>query len=356
MPSRIQAHARPYTWTRQGVARVSVANSNRPKVVIEQVLAVLPLEVARWLEALSDVWLDELEEIRLRVGQPVELCLRQRSAFLGSDGTLAQSLDASMRISAGALAQVLQRLTQFSRYAVEEDMRQGYVTLPGGHRVGIAGRAVVEAGRVRAFRHVTSLNIRISRDRPGVAASVLPALYDRASRRPLSSLIVSPPQCGKTTLVRDVARRFSYGGFAPGDHGMKVAVIDERSEIAGSVDGIPQFDLGPRADVLDGCPKAEGMMMAIRSLSPHVVVTDEIGRTEDAEAVLEASLAGVAVVATAHAASLDAWRRRPWMERLFLARAFDRYVVLSRRKGPGTVEAILDAEGRVIGRGGVEAR
>jgi len=335
---------------------VSVAHSNRARSVLEQVLAVLPREVARSLEGLSDDLLDELEEIRLRVGQPLELCLRQRPAFLAEDGELTRSPHRCVRVSASELAQVLQRLTQFSRYAVEEDMRHGYVTLPGGHRVGIAGRAVVEGGHVRAFRHVTSLNVRISRDHPGSAAAVLPSLYDRASRRPLSSLIVSPPQCGKTTLVRDVARRFSYGDFAPDDHGLKVAVIDERSEIAGSVDGVPQFDLGPRADVLDGCPKAEGMMMAIRSLSPHVVVTDEIGRMEDAEAVLEASLAGVAVVATAHAASLDAWRRRPWMEPLFSARAFDRYIVLSRRNGPGTVEAVLDAEGRPLGRGGAEAR
>ncbi|AEJ43622.1 stage III sporulation protein AA [Alicyclobacillus acidocaldarius subsp. acidocaldarius Tc-4-1] len=337
------------------MAGVSAAHSN-PRSVLEQVLAVLPGESARSLQSLRDDLLDELEEIRLRAGQPLELCLRQRPAFLAEDGELTQSPHRGVRVSADELAQVVQRLTQFSRYAVEEDMRHGYVTLPGGHRVGIAGRAVVEAGHVRAFRHVTSLNVRISRDHPGAAASVLPFLYDRVSRRPLSSLIVSPPQCGKTTLVRDVARRLSYGDFAPDNPGLKVAVIDERSEIAGSVDGIPQFDLGPRADVLDGCPKAEGMMMAIRSLSPHVVVTDEIGRMEDAEAVMEASLAGVAVVATAHAASLDAWRRRPWMERLFSARAFDRYIVLSRRHGPGSVEAVLDAEGRPLRRGGAAER
>ncbi|SIS63260.1 stage III sporulation protein AA [Alicyclobacillus vulcanalis] len=333
---------------------MSLAHSNQADSVLEHVLAILPREVARALEALSRGLLEELEEIRLRAGQPLELGLRQRSAFLAESGELTSSASHARRISAGELAQVLQRLTQFSRYAVEEEMRHGYVTLPGGHRVGIAGRAVVEAGRVRAFRHVTSLNVRISRDHPSAAKALLPFLYDHASRRPLSALVVSPPQCGKTTLVRDVARRFSHGDHAPGYQGLKVAVIDERSEIAGSVDGVPQFDLGPRADVLDGCPKAEGMMMAIRSLSPHVVVTDEIGRAEDAVAVLEATLAGVAVVATAHAASLDAWRRRPGMEPLFSARAFDRYIVLSRRRGPGTVEAVLDADGRPLARGSAE--
>ncbi len=337
------------------MADVSAAHSN-PRSALAQVIAVMPRDMALLFQGLGNDLLHELEEIRLRAGQPLELCLRQRSAFVAESGELTSSPHRGVRVSADELAQVLQRLTQFSRYAVEEDARHGYVTLPGGHRVGIAGRAVVEAGRVRAFRHVTSLNVRISRDHPGAASAILPVLYDRVSRRPLSALIVSPPQCGKTTLVRDVARQFSYGDLAPDHPGLKVVVIDERSEIAGSVDGIPQFDLGPRADVLDGCPKAEGMMMAIRSLSPHVVVTDEIGRMEDAEAVLEASLAGVAVVATAHAASIDAWRRRPWMERLFASRAFDRYVVLSRRRGPGTVEAVLDAEGRPLRRGGAEAR
>lgn len=331
---------------------MSVARSGPSNSALAQAIDLLPRDMGLAIASLGEGVLEQLEEIRLRVGQPLELCWRQRSTFLAPDGGLTTSPDRSLRVSAGELSHVLHRLTQFSRYAVEEDMRQGFVTLPGGHRVGIAGRAVVESGRVRAFRHVTSLNIRLSRDHPGAARALLPYVYDRGSHRPLSSLVLSPPQCGKTTLVRDVARRFSYGDFAPGEAGLKVAVIDERSEIAGSVDGIPQFDLGPRVDVLDGCPKAEGMMMAIRSLSPRVVVTDEIGRVEDAEAVLEASLAGVAVVATAHAASLEAWRRRPGMEPLFDSRAFDRYIVLSRRHGPGTIEAVLDAEGKPLGRGG----
>jgi len=129
---------------------------------------------------------------------------------------------------------------------------------------------------------------------------------------------------------------------------MKVTIVDERSELSGCIDGVPQFTLGPRTDVLDACPKAEGMLMAIRSLSPDIVVTDEIGRAQDRDAVLEAAHAGVAVISSAHASSLQEWRLRPYMNELFEAKAFSRYVLLSRRHGPGTVEMVLDEAGRPL--------
>jgi stage III sporulation protein AA len=145
-----------------------------------------------------------------------------------------------------------------------------------------------------------------------------------------------------------LARAWSEGDPYPRESGRKVTIVDERSEIAGSVDGVPQFRVGPRTDVLDACPKAEGMLMAIRSLSPDVVVTDEIGRIQDRDAILEATHAGVSVVATAHSHHLDDLKSRPAMRELFDVRAFDRYVILSRRRGPGTIERVLDGEGRSL--------
>jgi stage III sporulation protein AA len=180
-------------------------------------------------------------------------------------------------------------------------------------------------------------------------------LVREQGRHPHSTLILSPPQCGKTTLLRDLVRALSTGSIA-GLPPQKVSVIDERSEISGSVDGVPQFQLGPRTDVLDACPKAEGMLMAIRSLSPEVVVTDEIGRQEDVQAVLEATHAGVSVMASAHAGSLEQWQSRPNMMDLFRSVAFSRYIILSRRRGPGTVEQVLNGLGKAVARGAGDSR
>ncbi|MBX5436318.1 MAG: stage III sporulation protein AA, partial [Alicyclobacillaceae bacterium] len=234
----------------------------------------------------------------------------------------------------------------------EEDIRRGFVTMPGGHRVGVAGRVVLsETGAIRTIRSITSVNVRIAREHVGAANRVKTHLWRRDGDRPFNTLVISPPQCGKTTLLRDVVRQWSEGSGTPSGRGVKVVVVDERSEIAGCLDGIPQFCIGPRTDVLDGCPKAEGMLMAIRSLSPDLVVTDEIGRAEDRDAILEATHAGVSVVASAHAAGLEEWRARPYMRELFAARAFQRYVVLSRRLGPCTLEQILDADGNLVRSG-----
>lgn len=312
-------------------------------------LTLLPNTLRSRLTALGDTTLDGVEEIRLRIGQPVELGGRDGSYFLRDTGGLTQQTDDTHRLSAADLSYILQKVTQFSLYAVEEELRRGYITIPGGHRVGVAGRIVLGSdGRVKSIRSISSLNIRIARAVSGVATPLRPYLSQKSDGIPYSTLILSPPQCGKTTLIRDIARQWSENLFARRKTPAKVVIVDERSEIAGCIEGIPQFSLGPRVDVLDGCPKAEGMLMAIRSLSPDVLVTDEIGRKDDAIAVLEALYSGVSVITTAHAFSLEDWRRRPHMAELFSSRAFTRYVLLSRARGPGTVEAILDETGRTI--------
>lgn len=305
---------------------------------------VCPPDIRQRLERISpDEW-NRIEEIRLRVGQPVQLCGAGLDRFLPSDEGVRSDGTEELRVTGEHIDRVLQAVTQSSLYAVEEDVRRGFVTMPGGHRVGVSGRVVVgDGGSVKSMRKVSSVNIRIARERIHAAKQVLPYTWNRMTGRPLSVLLVSPPQCGKTTLLRDMVRAWSRGEVNVRAGPAKVSVIDERSEIAGFVEGLPQFDIGPRTDVLDGCPKAEGMSMAIRSLSPDVVVTDEIGRRDDVEAILEATQSGVAVFATAHANSVDEWQRRPSMSALVQARAFDRYVVLSRTLGPGTLELVEDS-------------
>lgn len=316
-------------------------------VMWQHVLRVCPPEIQTRIAGLPARVLERIEELRFRLNQPLQLCGSTLDQFLHTDGGLTDDETLAYRIDEAQLARVVQVVTQSSLYAVEDELRRGFVTMPGGHRVGVAGRAVLyESGAVRSIRSITSVNVRVARERPGAADALRPFVTRPTDGRPCSVLLISPPQCGKTTVLRDLARQWSEGTIQPGVPGVKVCIVDERSELAGSIDGVLQFRLGPRTDVLDACPKAEGMLMAIRSLSPDVIVTDEIGRAPDRDAVLEATHAGVAVLTSAHASTLEEWKARPHMQELFAARAFSRYVLLSRRSGPGTVERVYDAQGR----------
>ena len=320
-----------------------------PSVGWQQAVRVCPPEIQHRVETLPTSILENLEEMRFRVGQPLQLCGRNLDAFLHRDAGITDDPAEAYPVTDEILKRLIQAVTQSSLYAVEDELRRGFVTMPGGHRVGVGGRAVLyENGHVRTIRSFNGVNVRIAKEQLGVANQLEPYLRLAGTAKLFNVLILSPPQCGKTTLLRDLARQFSEGTLYSEKRAFKVSVVDERSEIAGCADGVPQFLLGPRTDVLDACPKAEGMLMMIRSLSPDIVVTDEIGRKEDRDAILEAAHAGVAVLTTAHAANLEEWKRRPYMSELFEAGAFDRYVLLSRRRGPGTIEQVLDKRGNIV--------
>ncbi|MDQ0337739.1 stage III sporulation protein AA [Caldalkalibacillus uzonensis] len=286
----------------------------------------------------------KIEEIRIRINQPVEIWVQNQSYFLTEAGRLSRSASQGLLATPEDGQKILNLVSRHSIYAIEEELKRGYITILGGHRVGIAGRAVVDRGRIQHMKHIRFFNFRVAREVKGIAEEILPYLIDK--QQPLNTLIVSPPQCGKTTLLRDIIRVFSYGHDVHNFDGFKVGVVDERSEIASCLDGMPQHDLGPRVDVLDACPKAEGMMMLIRSMSPQVIACDEIGSEQDTRAVLEALHAGVAIVATAHGSRIEDVKQRPGLAPLFHTSVFERFVVLSHRKGAGTIEAITDAEGR----------
>jgi len=216
--------------------------------------------------------------------------------------------------------ETLQCAVRSSLYAYAEELRQGFITVPGGHRIGIAGRTVLEGQAVRTIQPVTFLNVRVSHERKGCSDRILPFLYNRGTKELFHTLILSPPRCGKTTLLRDIVRQVSDGGS--GRPGRNVGLVDERSEIGACFQGIPQNDVGIRTDVLDCCPKAAGMMMLIRSMAPEVVAVDEIGSREDLEAVRCAVNCGCRILATVHGASMEDIRRKPGLKAFLGGRNF----------------------------------
>jgi stage III sporulation protein AA len=338
----------PGRWTTPVKVHES-ANVETRVSSFKQALSVCPPDIEAKVRGLPLAMLERIEEIRFRLGQPLQVCGVDVDGFLHKKEGVTNNPDEAFIVTGDHISRVVQYVTRSSLYAVEDELRRGFVTMPGGHRVGVAGRVVVyESGYVRSIRSITSLNVRIARERIGAADKIAHALYRKTDGKPYSTLILSPPQCGKTTLLRDIARQWSANSIRKGGRPLKVTIVDERSEISGCVDGVPQFLVGPRTDVLDACPKAEGMLMAIRSLSPDVVVTDEIGREQDKDAILEAANTGVAVITSAHANTVAEWCQRPFMGELFSTHVFARYILLSRRLGPGTIESILDENGKIL--------
>ncbi|SFX06347.1 stage III sporulation protein AA [Thermoactinomyces sp. DSM 45891] len=314
--------------------------------MLKPIYQILPLSIREIIQSLPRTILGSLEEIRIRQNRPLEVITSEQSWFVSYNRQLNTTPKDSVLPSREECTKLLNLLSNHSLYAMEEELRRGYITIEGGHRVGLAGKVVMEQGRVKHLRDVTGFNIRIAREVKGVGEELLPILFG-ANKNLHNVLIVSPPQCGKTTLLRDLARLISLG-----DEKMypskKIGIVDERSEIAGCVGGVPQHDVGPRTDILDGCPKAEGMMMMIRSMSPDVMIVDEVGRLEDLYAMHEAIHAGVKVISTAHGHTWEEVSRRAELGDLLKQGIFDRVILLSRKRGPGTIEAIYNGSGKQI--------
>jgi len=226
-------------------------------------------------------------------------------------------------------------------YAIEEELKNGFITIPGGHRVGITGKVVMDQGKIKTMKHLTGFNFRVCKEFPGSADKVMPYIISFPNKV-RHTLIISPPCCGKTTLLRDIIRQVSEGVPLIRFKGLTVGVVDERSEIAGCHQGIPQMDVGIRTDVLDGCPKAEGMLMLVRSMGPKVIATDEIGKQADIEALQEVINAGIKIIATIHGENISDLIKRPGLKYLLEQEIFERFIVLGRSKGVGTIEEVLD--------------
>lgn len=244
------------------------------------------------------------------------------------------------------IREMLEYISNYSLYAYEQEMKQGYITIEGGHRVGMTGQAIIENGKVKNLRYISSINLRMSHEILGCADPIFP--YITYNKKLYHTLIVSPPRCGKTTLLRDMIRQISNGnGWI---NGMSVGVVDERSELGGCYMGVAQNQLGIRTDVLDCCPKAEGMIMLIRSMGPEVIAVDEIGTVEDVHAIEYAMHCGCKMLATVHADSMEELRKKPLFDQMVVEKRFERYVLLENREHVGQVEGIYDSRGTLLYR------
>ena len=226
-----------------------------------------------------------IEEIRLRSQKPLILNANNKDYFYNEkENDLALNMDNPYIVTREDIEQTFQIICKYSIHTFMDDITKGFITLRGGHRVGIVGKAIVESGQVKNIKHISSLNIRISREIIGCSDKILDHIIS-SNNQVNNTLIISPPQCGKTTLVRDIVRNLSNGNKKYGFRGMKVALIDERNEIGGSYLGVPQMDVGIRTDIIETCPKDIGIMMLLRSMSPNIIVTDEIGNEREVKAL-----------------------------------------------------------------------
>lgn len=303
---------------------------------LHTILEVMPTELCSILSSMPIDILDRLEEIRLRESRPLSVTSDGQNYYIDRAGTPSPQSETGYTVTDEDISRILQRISNYSLYALEDELRNGYITLKGGFRVGLAGQAVLEAGNIKTLKYINSFNFRIAREIRGVANAIMPFIVNRGEI--MHTLIVSSPGMGKTTLLRDIARQLSEGF----NHftGKKVSIVDERSEIAGCYRGIPQNDIGSQTDVLDACPKAKGIMMLIRSMSPDVIITDEIGSLADIHAIEEALNSGVKIITSAHGKDLSNILAHPILGQTIEQGLFQRLIFLGNSMGVGTLEGV----------------
>ena len=292
--------------------------------------------------------LPDLEEIRVRIGQPLFVYTGQKELALVQNG--GQMINDMLRDSRGMdiyekayriteqdLLEMQNYISNYSLYAWQEELRNGFVTIQGGHRIGLAGGTTNHDGHISGISYLTFFNIRVAHERVGCSDGVLQ--YIREQSRDVqkgsstedvihNTLIISPPGAGKTTLLRDCIRSFSYG--IRSGCGVKIGLVDERSEIAASYHGIPQNDVGPRTDVLDGCNKPEGIQMLLRTMSPEVIAVDELGTEEDFHAVEQATYSGCKVIGTIHAGNIKELQEKPILKKWCEKELFERFIFIEK--------------------------
>lgn len=259
-----------------------------------------------------------LKEIRIRQQKPLMLSFGKDIKFYHNP-------------TKDDIINTVNKLSDYSLNSVKDSVRKGFITIPGGIRVGISGEIVMKNNEIAFIHNINGLNFRIPQEKMGIADNVIDYIYDGTAL--FNTLVISPPMMGKTTLLRDIARQLSQF--------MNVCIIDERNEIAACVNSVSSFDVGIRTDIIDSAPKPQAIAMAIRSLSPNVIVTDEIGSIEDCNALFDAAKSGVGFVASIHAQNKSDAMQRHGMLPLFENGIIKRIIILGKNNVIGSISDIL---------------
>lgn len=293
---------------------------------IRELLELLPEDIQKVF--LYESGNSKIQEIRIKINKNL-IYLKDNEEYLSEYICSKRDLD-----------YIIKRLSNYSLYAFEEELKQGYITINGGHRIGFCGVCVMENSKIKTIKQIGSINIRVCKEILGCSDKILKYLLKE--NEIYNTIIISPPKCGKTTLIRDLGRNISNGVKCYGLTGKNVSIIDERSEIAACYKGVPQMNVGIRTDVLDNCPKSYGIMMCIRSMAPQVIVCDEIGTYEDVNSVLMALNSGVNIITSIHGNNIeDLYKRRVFNE-LINNNVFKRAVILDNKYKIGHVSYIYD--------------
>lgn len=292
----------------------------------------------------AELDLRQLQEIRMRIGRPVLLYYGGKEYALTPEGRLTDQINSGYCMKEQDLKEMLETISGYSLYAFNDDLKHGFMTVPGGHRIGVAGKIVRDNDKIICIRNILFLNIRLAHQIKGCADQVMKYICEKDTVS--HTLIVSPPCCGKTTLLRDIIRQISDGTdfFI----GKTVGVVDERGELSGSYCGIPQNDLGVRTDIMQGCTKGEGMRMLLRSMAPQVLAVDELGNSTDGEEVESVFHCGCKLIATVHGNTIEDVGKIPLTEKLKNRKLFERYIIMDRVTGPGSIQGILDSDGNIL--------
>jgi len=284
-----------------------------------------------------------VEEIRIRIEKPILIYKRGEEFSVTKSGKITENILFGYCPQRDDINKTLELMSNYSPYAFNEEIKNGFITLNGGYRVGIVGEVILDGksmdSSILTIKNISGLNIRFSREIKNCSEKIMKYIADSEIKH---TIIISPPKCGKTTLLRDVIRKISDGEGTK--KGQTVGVADERSEIGGSFLGIAQNDVGIRTDILDNCPKELGMRILLRSMSPDVIAVDEIGTEADIHAIDEVINSGVKIICTVHGKNIEDLKLKPVLNNLINKKIFERYIVLGYDETAGEVTGIYDAD------------